>query len=92
MDRQRLLDLDRESRARLSELADKHGCEASSEREFHRGRLTVISELLVIDLEMKARYTIPGLDGVWRLMGLRTTNMGEDGRALLDMVREDRVE
>jgi len=28
-------------------------------------------------------YTIPGLEGTWRLMGLATTNMGEDGRAIL---------
>ncbi len=28
-----------ESAERLEQLTDEHGCEASSEREFHRGRI-----------------------------------------------------
>lgn len=39
-------------------------------------------------LRKKSHYSIPGLDGTWRFMGLETTNMGADGRAILHMVRE----
>lgn len=41
----------------------------------------------VNDLHMKSYYKIPGLEGAWQLMGLETTNFGEDGKAKLHMVR-----
>jgi len=40
-------------------------------------------------LRMKGRYMIPGLDGVWRIMGLETTDMAADGKATLRLVREE---
>jgi hypothetical protein len=43
----------------------------------------------VTRLRMKAHYTIPGLDGAWRLMGMSTTGMGANGRCELLMIRTD---
>ena len=40
-------------------------------------------------LRFKALYTVPGLDGTWRLMGLETEGMGADGRAMLRLHREE---
>ena len=33
------------------------------------------------------RYTIPGLEGVWQMRGLETTNMGSNGKATMHFVR-----
>lgn len=39
-------------------------------------------------LSTRARYTIPGLDGVWTIRGLETKDQGSDGRATLHMIKE----
>lgn len=46
-----------------------------------------IAALAPQPINRASRHTIPGLDGVWRNMGLSTTNLGEDGRAELYMHR-----
>ena len=52
---QRLFDLgevcrriDAESRARVAELDAATGCEAASEREFHRGHLVAVAEVMKV--------------------------------------------
>ncbi len=42
-------------------------------------------------LRFKTSYTVPGLDGTWRIRGLETTNMAADGTAKLFITREDVV-
>lgn len=43
-------------------------------------------------LRLKHPYRVPGLDGTWRITGLETTNLGEDGRAKLHLLRVDELE
>lgn len=38
--------IDSVSRQRVEELDAAHGCEASAEREFHRGQLVAVAEIL----------------------------------------------
>lgn len=39
-------------------------------------------------LRFKTSYQVAGLDGTWRIRGLETTNMAEDGTATLLIMRE----
>lgn len=39
-------------------------------------------------LSTSAVYTIPGLEGTWRISGLETTELGANGQAILHMRRD----
>lgn len=45
------------------------------------------SDLSPTKLKMKSHYAIPGLNGTWKLMGMSTTDMADDGECELRMVQ-----